>query len=65
MTTSLSTNRRDVDGVQPFHAPASLFQDLQRVLVDLIELHGVSVRIVSHAAIRTAYLRQRRIAASC
>jgi starvation-inducible DNA-binding protein len=39
MTTSLSTNRRVVDQIQPFHAPASLFQDLQTVLVDLIELH--------------------------
>ena len=39
MTTSLSTNRRDIDEIQPFQAPASLFQDLQTVLVDLIELH--------------------------
>src|SRR5271166_6304645 len=39
MTISLSTNRREVDQIQPFHAPASLFQDLQTVLVDLIELH--------------------------
>lgn len=39
MTTSLSANRRGVDQIQPFHAPASLFEDLQAVLVDLIELH--------------------------
>jgi starvation-inducible DNA-binding protein len=39
MTTSLSANRRDADEVRAFHAPASLFEDLQRVLVDLIELH--------------------------
>lgn len=39
MTTSLSTNRRDADEVRLFHAPASLLDDLQRVLVDLIELH--------------------------
>jgi starvation-inducible DNA-binding protein len=39
VTTSLSPNRRDVDEVRPFHAPASLVEDLQRVLVDLIELH--------------------------
>lgn len=39
MTTSLSTNRRDPDAVRPFHAPAGLFDDLQQVLVDLIELH--------------------------
>ena len=39
MTTSLSAGRRHVDEIQPFHAPASLFEDLQRVLVDLIELH--------------------------
>jgi starvation-inducible DNA-binding protein len=39
MTTSLSASRRHVDEIQPFHAPASLFEDLQRVLVDLIELH--------------------------
>jgi starvation-inducible DNA-binding protein len=39
MTTSLSANRRDVDEVRAFHAPASLFDNLQKVLVDLIELH--------------------------
>ena len=39
MTTALSSTRRDVDEVRPFHAPASLFENLQRVLVDLIELH--------------------------
>jgi starvation-inducible DNA-binding protein len=38
MTTSLSTNRRDTGDVSPFRAPASLFDDLQRVLVDLVEL---------------------------
>jgi starvation-inducible DNA-binding protein len=39
MTTALSSTRRDADEVRPFHAPASLFENLQRVLVDLIELH--------------------------
>ncbi len=39
MTTSLSTNRRDVDEVRPFHASAILFKHLQSVLVDLIELN--------------------------
>jgi starvation-inducible DNA-binding protein len=39
MTTSLSANRRHPDQVRPFHAPASLFENLQKVLVDLIELH--------------------------
>lgn len=39
MTTSLSTNRRDIDEVRLFHAPASLFENLQAVLVDLIELN--------------------------
>jgi starvation-inducible DNA-binding protein len=39
MTTSLSANRRAADAVQPFRAPASLFDGLQKVLVDLIELH--------------------------
>jgi starvation-inducible DNA-binding protein len=39
MTTSLSTNRRDANEVRPFRAPTSLFEDLQKVLVDLIELH--------------------------
>ena len=39
MTTSLSANRRDADEVQLFHAPASLLENLQKVLVDLIELH--------------------------
>lgn len=39
MTTSLSANRRDADEVRMFRAPASLFDDLQKVLVDLIELH--------------------------
>jgi starvation-inducible DNA-binding protein len=39
VTTSLSANRRDVEDVHPFQAPATLFEDLQKVLVDLIELH--------------------------
>ncbi|MCV7099049.1 Dps family protein [Mycobacterium palustre] len=39
MTTSLSANRRNAGDVHAFRAPASLFQDLQQVLVDLIELH--------------------------
>jgi len=38
MTTSLSANRRDADEVRLFQAPATLFEDLQKVLVDLIEL---------------------------
>jgi starvation-inducible DNA-binding protein len=38
MTTSLSANRRDAEQIRPFHAPTSLFDDLQKVLVDLIEL---------------------------
>src|SRR3977135_2539932 len=39
MTISLSANRREVDEVRTFRAPAPLFEDLQAVLVDLIELH--------------------------
>jgi starvation-inducible DNA-binding protein len=39
MTTTLSANRRDANEVRTFRAPATLFEDLQRVLVDLIELH--------------------------
>lgn len=39
MTTSLSTNRRTVNEVNSFHAPAALLDNLQKVLVDLIELH--------------------------
>lgn len=39
MTTALSAARRDADEVRAFHAPASLFGDLQKVLADLIELH--------------------------
>jgi|SRR5271166_1158700 len=38
MTTALSANRRDADEVRLFQAPATLFEDLQRVLVDLVEL---------------------------
>jgi starvation-inducible DNA-binding protein len=37
--SSISTNRRRVDEVGMFDAPDSLTQDLQKVLVDLIELH--------------------------
>ncbi|WP_116645896.1 Dps family protein [Mycobacterium kubicae] len=39
MTTSISTNRRNVSEVTSFHAPAGLLDNLQKVLVDLIELH--------------------------
>lgn len=39
MTISLSANRRNAADVRPFRAAASLSEDLQRVLVDLIELH--------------------------
>ena len=39
MTTSVRTNRRRVDDVHKFDAPDSLTQDLQKILVDLIELH--------------------------
>jgi starvation-inducible DNA-binding protein len=39
MTTSLSTNRRQVNEVQPFQAPATLLRNLQAVLVDLIEIN--------------------------
>jgi starvation-inducible DNA-binding protein len=39
MTISLSANRRSADEVRMFHAPAGFFEDLQKVLVDLIELH--------------------------
>jgi starvation-inducible DNA-binding protein len=38
MTTS-TTNRRAVNEVHTFYAPDSLAQNLQKVLVDLIELH--------------------------
>ena len=38
MTTSLSSRHRDADEVTMFHGPAGLFEDLQSVLVDLIEL---------------------------
>jgi starvation-inducible DNA-binding protein len=33
------TNRRGVDGVHVFEAPEGLVQNLQKILVDLIELH--------------------------
>lgn len=39
MTTSVSLNRRDANEVSTFQAPSGLFDDLQKVLVDLIELH--------------------------
>jgi starvation-inducible DNA-binding protein len=39
MTTSIRTNRRRIDEVHVFDAPQSLPQNLQKVLVDLIELH--------------------------
>ncbi len=39
MTTPLSANRRDAKEVRMFHGPAGLFEALQTVLVDLIELH--------------------------
>ena len=39
MTTSDRTNRRRVDEVHMFDAPNSLTEDLQKILVDLIELH--------------------------
>lgn len=39
MTTALSVNRRDAGEIRSFQPPASLFGDLQAVLVDLIELH--------------------------
>src|SRR6201997_2845623 len=39
MTTSVGTKRQRIDEVRVFDAPDSLAQDLQKVLVDLIELH--------------------------
>lgn len=39
MTISLTSHRRDADEVTMFHGPAGLFEDLQAVLIDLIELH--------------------------
>ena len=39
MTTSIRTNRRRIDEVRVFDAPESLPRNLQKVLVDLIELH--------------------------
>ena len=38
-TPDHSTNRRTTDGVHVFHASDSLVQNLQKLLVDLIELH--------------------------
>jgi starvation-inducible DNA-binding protein len=37
--TTATTNRRSTDAVHVFHAPDTLVQNLQKVLVDLIELH--------------------------
>ena len=37
--TTSRTNRRSVDQVRVFQAPDSLVHNLQKVLVDLIELH--------------------------
>jgi starvation-inducible DNA-binding protein len=37
--TTAVTNRRTIDGVHVFQAPDTLVQNLQKVLVDLIELH--------------------------
>ena len=37
--TTATTNRRTIDGVHVFQAPDTLVQNLQKVLVDLIELH--------------------------
>jgi starvation-inducible DNA-binding protein len=39
MTTSVGTKRQRIDEVRVFDAPDSLAQDLQKVLVDLIELN--------------------------
>jgi starvation-inducible DNA-binding protein len=39
MTTVLSANRRNANHIKPFQAPASLLENLQTVLVDLVELH--------------------------
>lgn len=39
MTTSLTSNRRDIDEIRSFQASADLFKNLQSVLVDLIELN--------------------------
>jgi starvation-inducible DNA-binding protein len=38
-TGTTMTNRRTIDGVHVFQAPDTLVQNLQKVLVDLIELH--------------------------
>ncbi|WP_241010948.1 Dps family protein [Mycobacterium camsae] len=39
MTASASSHRRNANEVNVFQAPAALFDNLQQVLVDLIELH--------------------------
>src|SRR6201996_1413178 len=38
-TAITATNRRTTDGVHAFHASDTLVQNLQKVLVDLVELH--------------------------
>src|ERR1700733_15464974 len=38
-TRTTATNRRNTNGVRVFQAPDTLVQNLQKVLVDLIELH--------------------------
>jgi hypothetical protein len=38
MTTSVGAKRRRVDDLHMFDAPGNLTQDLQKILVDLIEL---------------------------
>jgi starvation-inducible DNA-binding protein len=39
MTTVLAADRRNANHIKPFQAPASLLENLQTVLVDLVELH--------------------------
>jgi starvation-inducible DNA-binding protein len=39
MTTAVSGKRRNANEIKTIEAPASLFENLQAVLVDLIELH--------------------------
>jgi starvation-inducible DNA-binding protein len=39
VTTVLSADRRNANHIKPFQAPASLLENLQTVLVDLVELH--------------------------
>ena len=40
MTTALSANRRNANEVTPFHAPQSLFENLQAVLAFITHLPG-------------------------